>query len=253
MTSKKNWGSTVMGWFVVKEDGELGAEPSSIDTGLPDMPSAGGAPDDAAANDADAIIARAASRGGAASSASGPSSPGLPAPVGPTPAAPGGQVDFPKVFEAFGNDAEEQSRVDRAKQLLASLPAETDAGLKKTIVEASLKAFGIPTDKIIEAAAEQIQALEGYIRAGAADTTKVLEEAQKRIADFEEEIRRIKNVMEQRIHEQNAVTRACNDKKLEVQKVLEFFGQEAVARVVKESPRLVEPETPSGARPKGRT
>jgi len=172
--------------------------------------------------------------------------------VKPTPAAPGGQVDFPKVFEAFGNDAEEQSRVDRAKQLLASLPAETDAALKKTIVEASLKAFGIPTDKIIEAAAEQIQALEGYIRAGAADTTKVLEEAQKRIADFEEEIRRIKDVMEQRIHEQNAVTRACNDKKLEVQKVLEFFGQEAVAKVVKESPRLVEPETPTGARPKGR-
>lgn len=250
MTSKKNWGSTVMGWFVVKEDGELGSEPSSIDTGLPDMPSAG------AADEADAIIARAAgipSRGGASPSAATPSAPGPPAPVGPTPAAPGGQVDFPKVFEAFGNDAEEQSRVDRAKQLLASLPAETDAGLKKTIVEASLKAFGIPTDKIIEAAAEQIQALEGYIRAGAADTTKVLEEAQKRIADFEEEIRRIKNVMEQRIHEQNAVTRACNDKKLEVQKVLEFFGQEAVARVVKESPRLVEPETPSGARPKGRT
>ncbi|MBL8112516.1 MAG: hypothetical protein JNK60_06500 [Acidobacteria bacterium] len=246
MTSKKNWGSTVMGWFVVKEDGEISTEPSSTDTGLPDMPSAGGA------DDADAIIARAAglpSRG----TSPGPSSPGPPAPVKPTPAAPGGQVDFPKVFEAFGNDAEEQSRVDRAKQLLASLPAETDAALKKTIVEASLKAFGIPTDKIIEAAAEQIQALEGYIRAGAADTTKVLEEAQKRIADFEEEIRRIKDVMEQRIHEQNAVTRACNDKKLEVQKVLEFFGQEAVAKVVKESPRLVEPETPTGARPKGRT
>jgi hypothetical protein len=34
---------------------------------------------------------------------------------------------------------------------------------------------------------------------------------------------------------------ACNAKKLEVQKVLEFFGQDAVARVVRESPKLHEP------------
>ena len=32
-----------------------------------------------------------------------------------------------------------------------------------------------------------------------------------------------------------------NEKKLEVQKVLEFFGQEAVARVVRDSPKLHEP------------
>jgi hypothetical protein len=34
-----------------------------------------------------------------------------------------------------------------------------------------------------------------------------------------------------------------------VQKVLEFFGQEAVARVVRDSPRLVEPSAPKGANP----
>ena len=38
--------------------------------------------------------------------------------------------------------------------------------------------------------------------------------------------------MEQRVQEQQAVVKACNDKKLAVQQVLEFFGQEAVARVV---------------------
>ena len=30
-------------------------------------------------------------------------------------------------------------------------------------------------------------------------------------------------------------------KKLEVQRVLEFFGQEAVARVVRDSPKLLDP------------
>jgi hypothetical protein len=35
--------------------------------------------------------------------------------------------------------------------------------------------------------------------------------------------------------------KACNDCKLEIQRVLEFFGQEAVARVVRESPKLITP------------
>ena len=39
---------------------------------------------------------------------------------------------------------------------------------------------------------------------------------------------------------------SCNAKKLEVQKVLEFFGQEAVARVVRESPKLHEPSAADG-------
>ena len=36
--------------------------------------------------------------------------------------------------------------------------------------------------------------------------------------------------------------KASNDQKLRIQAVLEFFGQEAVARVVRESPKLVEPK-----------
>ena len=46
--------------------------------------------------------------------------------------------------------------------------------------------------------------------------------------------------------EQAGVMRACNAKKLDVQRVLEFFGQEAVARVVRDSPKLVEPEGEAG-------
>ena len=40
---------------------------------------------------------------------------------------------------------------------------------------------------------------------------------------------------------QQAVATSCNARKLEVQRMLEFFGQEAVARVVKASPRLHDP------------
>jgi hypothetical protein len=210
MSDRKGWGSTVLGWFVVQEGQAEGQADG-----------AGDAPDSAAV---------------------APASPEPPAFVTEPPAAPGGRVDFPKVYEAAGVGAEEQGRVAKAAELLGALPAGTEAAVKKQIVEASLKAFGVPLDKIIEGAVQEIQALEAYIRAGAADTTKVHEESEKRIAEFEEEIKRIKTVMESRTAEQLAVVQACNEKKLGIQKVLEFFGQEKVARVVRDSPKLVEPK-----------
>jgi hypothetical protein len=220
MSEKKGWGSTVLGWFVVQDEGS--GEP--VSGPLPP----GGV---RFADDIDE------------------SKPPAPAPEAPAfvkapPSAPGGKVDFPGVFEAAGVDEEEQGRVKKAADLLNSLPAGTEPAVKKQIVEASLTAFGVAIEKIIEAGVQEIQALEGYIRTGAADTQKVAEEAQKRIADQEEEIRRLRKVVEERISEQQGVMRACNDKKLEIQKVLEFFGQEAVARVVKDSPKLVEPAPP---------
>ena len=207
MTDKKKWGSTVLGWFVVTDESAPGAA----------------APSD------DAAIAAAASE---------------PPPVAfvkDVPAAPGGKVDFGAVYEAAGMDSEEQQRVVKAADLLSALPAEAPPAVKKQIVEASLKAFGVPIDKIIEGAVQEIQALESYIRAGAGDTQRVLEESQKRIGDFESEIKRINAVMEDRVAEQQSVVKACNDRKLEIQHVLEFFGQETVARVVRASPKLVEP------------
>ncbi len=216
MSEKKGWGSTVLGWFIVQNDS--GAAPEQE----PAVPAT--APP---AETADAAVA-------------------------PTffkkdpPAAIGGQVDFDAVFEAAGIEADERQRVGKAVDLLETLPAETPVAVRKQIVEASLKAFGVPIDKIIEAGVGEIQALEGYIRAGAADTQKLLQESTQRIQQYEEQVRQIKTVMEQRVQEQQAVVKACNDKKLTVQRILEFFGQDAVARVVRESPKLHDPSgTPS--------
>jgi hypothetical protein len=217
MSDKKNWGSTVLGWFVVRpeDEGAAAGDPAS----------------------ADAAVTAAAEYGA--------DQPVVPvAPMNDPPPAPGGQVDFPAVYSAAGVEPEQQERVEKAASLLRSLPAETDPAVKKQIVEASLKAFGVPIDKIIEAGVEEIQALESYIRAGAGDTQKVLSESQSRIAQFEDEVRRIKQVMDDRVQEQAAVVRVCNEKKLDVQRVLEFFGQEAVARVVRESPKLIDPSQP---------
>ena len=214
MSDKKSWGSTVMGWFVV-QDQQQQADKSDY------VPFSG---DDAA------TIKNAAA-----------AQPQLDVFTSPPPAAPGGDVDYEKVFEAAGIDTEERERVKRTLDLLNSLPPGTDETVKKQIVTASLKAFAVPVEQIVEATAQELQALEAYIRAGAADTEKVTSEAELRIKQYEEEIVKLKSVMQSRVEEQQAVIKRCNEKKLEIQKVLEFFGQETVARVVRDSPKLKEP------------
>lgn len=220
MSEKKSWGSTVLGWFIVQE-GAQGA------------PAGEAAVSSTAASD-EAVIAAAAGA--------------QPTPEifqAEPPAAKGGHVPFDDVFGAAGIDVAERERVGKAQQLFDSLPAETPVAVRKQIVEASLKAFGVPIDNIIETGVAEIQALEAYIRKSAGDTQQVLEESNHRIAQFEEEVKKLKGRMEEQLQQQQAIAAACNARKLDVQKVLEFFGQEAVARVVQASPRLHAPSAPA--------
>jgi len=143
MSDKKSWGSTVAGWFIERDEPQ--APPAEIES-----------PENEAGVIADPV-------------ASVPDNYSTPSPTqGVFQTAPppptGGQIDFAAVFAAAGVDEEEQQRVARTTELLRSLPADTDAAVKKQIVEASLKAFGVPIEKIIEATAEEIQALDGYTR-----------------------------------------------------------------------------------------
>ncbi|MEZ5429552.1 MAG: hypothetical protein R2747_25125 [Pyrinomonadaceae bacterium] len=240
MSESKNWGKTVMGWFIVSdEDGEtVSSGGGSVDATADELIAkyASSTPLSADAGDGGAIDPAGAVSASAQTDNFVPSEYKTPPPV------ENGQVDFEAVFEAGGVDAEERERVAKAKSLLDSLPETTDTATKKQIVEASLKAFGVPIERIIEAGVAEIEALEFYIRSGKNDTEKLLKESTERIQQYEQEIQNLRKVMEDRVAEQNTVVAACNRKKLETQKILEFFGQDVVAQVVKESPKLHEPE-----------
>ena len=152
MADKKGFGSTVLGWFVVREGEEQPKQDQS----------------------AEDLIAKYAN-----------DAPPPPAPpevklTGELPKPKDGQVDFAAVFRAAGLSDDEQGRIDKAMSLLKTLPAETPKEVKKQIVEASLKAFGVPIDEIIECGAQEIQALEVYIQSGQRDTQGLLAESQKR-------------------------------------------------------------------------
>ena len=218
MAEEKKWGQTVLGWFIVQEDQV--AEPSYDAAGIDETIR------NAAAEEPDQGYQT------------------REAPMSfqkEIPPAEGGKVDFEAVYDAAGIAQEDRDRVTKSVELLRGLPADTDPAVRKQIVEASLKAFGVPIEKIIESGVQEIEALESYIRAGAHDTEKLIEESDRRIRQYEEEMANIRSIMQQRVEEQQAVIRVCNQKKLEVQEILEFFGQERVARVVKESPKLHEP------------
>lgn len=231
--SEKSWGDTVVGWFIVKDGEEAQNVQSEADL------------------TADELIAKYAnqtplsSEGENAATETENSAPvqHVPENYGTPPPVVDGKVDFEAVYETGGVDSEERERVAKAKSLLDSLPEGTDVTVKKQIVEASLNAFGVPIEKIIEAGVAEIEALEFYIRSGANDTEKVLQDGASRIQQYELEIQNLRKIMEDRVKEQTSIISACNAKKLEVQKVLEFFGRDVVAQVVKDSPKLHEPET----------
>ncbi len=219
MSDKKGWASTVAGWFIERDEPHTPVETDFGDVPEPTSPQT-------------------------TESYTTPSPTQSVFRKSPPPPA-GGQVDFGAVFEAAGVDQEEQQRVARTTELLRSLPAGTDAAVKKQIVEASLKAFGVPIEKIIEATVEEIQAVDGYLRNAAADNETLIQESEARIKQYEQEIQNIRSVMQQSVNEQQTLIKTCNDKKLEVQQVLEFFGQETVAKVVQTSPKLHDPSAQS--------
>ena len=204
---KAGWGNTVLGWFVVRDkEPEDSADPS-VEIAAPAL------------------------------------SPSV-EPVGELPTAPGGVVDFDAVFGAFGIDSEARERLAKGDGLLRSLPDGADATVKRQIVEASLKAFGVPFEQIVETACEEIQALDSYQRKGSAALQAFCEEAGQRIAAAEQEIQSIRTAIANEVDDQRKSLEACNRKKLEVQRVLEFFGREVVGRVVKDSPKLIDPTAP---------
>jgi hypothetical protein len=237
MSEKKGFGEKVLGLFVVRE----GEDEEQV------------VAKEAPAKAEKKPAATAPLGKGPGKAPAGQPAPAKPAPPQPPVALKGSEVPpviagatpdaavFAKVYRAADISEAEQERVEKTLNLLQSLPAETPREVKKQIVEASLKAFGIPVDQIIEAGAQEIQALDAYIKHGEQHTQEVLADASARVAKLEAEIGEVRRLMDLQVQTQLGLTRATNSEKVRVQAVLEFFGQEAVARVVHASPKLVEP------------
>lgn len=211
MSEQKGFGSRLLGIFV--ETDEPRQEPEAP------------APDEekSAADVVAELVAAGASvpgtRPGAGAEAPLPalSSDKLPAKV---PAAP---TDFDAVFRELGMDAAELDRVRRSEELLKSLPEATPQPVKRQIVEAALKAFGFELDKIVLAAQNQRRALDAYLRVNETATAKAVQEAEAQVRALNEKIAALRRDIEQHTQGLTQVATAVQERKKEVQRVIEFF------------------------------
>lgn len=265
---RKSIGNTLLGLFVVRPEDEISDDPPSASEGNASAASGGAGSSKGGTGDptVDDLIARYS--GGAGQRAGSrppppppprpgtrpprPSTPGVAAgadaaaaeaPAGRAEALPAAKVpevkvDFPGVLRRSGLSDDEQGRVDKTINLLHTLPAETPIEVRRQIVGASLSAFGIPVDQIIESAALHLRALDRHIKEGQKQTQTLLEQSNRRLAELEQEVGRVKQVMQEQLGLQQGLTTACNMQKLRVQEVLEFFGRESLDRVAQTSVKL---------------
>jgi hypothetical protein len=138
-------------------------------------------------------------------------------------AAEGAALDFDTIFREAGMDVAELDRVKKAEELLKGLPEATPHAIKKQIVEASLKAFGFEVERIVAAAQNQKRALDTYVRVNESATAKSIQDAEQQIQSLNEKIASLRQDIEKRTGQLRAVTTAAQNRKVDVQKVLDFF------------------------------
>lgn len=211
--AEKSIGSKILGIFVETPDKSESEDPSPGD-------SSGKSPAEIVAELAQAT----ASPSAAAPAASGPSG-GPPSDALEQAAAGAAEpTDFDAIFKDAGMDGAELDRVKKAEDLLKALPESTPLEVKRQIVEASLKAFGYETAKILGAAQMQQKALDTYVRVNETGTAKAIEQAQAQIAALNDQIASLRADIEKRTAALASVAGAAKARKQQVQRVLDFFG-----------------------------
>ena len=216
---KKGIGDKVLGWFVVQEDTEPGADTQAEEE----------------EETAEQLAAE-------------PAPPPAPRRVPPrappcAPAvAPGSVHDaraFGAVYRAAGVADEERDRLTKVLSLVESLPEEASIEVKRAIVGASLEAFGVSIDKILVTGEDALSALDGYVVEGQSRTREVLTQAESRIAKLTSEIEEVRRLMDVQVTAQQELSRAATTEKARVRTVLDFFAIGSQGRASAGAPRLV--------------
>lgn len=217
---KKGLGDKVIGWFIVREDDGSAAAASE-----PTAPDTDNRAEDVEVPSASPAPAPAPSR------LTG-------APLVPPGKAHDGAT-FRGVYRAAGVADEAYDRVEKALALVASLPESTPVEVRRTIVEASLKAFGVPVDGILDAASAELGALDAYVAEGDKRTREIELDAKARIERLTREIAEIQRLVELQRTTHGELVRATANERDRVGHVFDFFGREAEPLAAEKKLRLV--------------
>jgi hypothetical protein len=134
------------------------------------------------------------------------------------------RFDAVAVLQAAGVDDKQRERVERTLELLNALPADASPQLRKTVVEASLKAFDISIKAIVEAAGSEVTAFESFIGEGHKQLDELKAQSLARIAELQAEIARVQKRLEIATGDQASLDQATIAAMERVRPVLGFFG-----------------------------
>ena len=209
----KGIGDKVLGWFVVQEE-----DASADEEGAP-----------------------------ASAPAPAPASAPAPAPSFARASAPAvvpGQTHdaraFGAVYRAAGVDDVERERLTKVLSLVESLPDEASIDVKRSIVAASLEAFGVSIDRILVTGEGALAALDGHVVSGQNRMKEVLGQGESRIAKLTAEIDEVRRLMDVQRAAQQELTRAVTSEKARVRVVIDFFDHGTSGRSANDTaPRLV--------------
>jgi len=148
-----------------------------------------------------------------------------------TAPAGGAKINFDEIFTQGGLDPAQLERVNKADTLLKGLPEATPLDIKRQIVEASLRAFGIDPVTIIQATTTQLQALDTFVRINSEQTAKGISGAEEQIKQLNEKIAALRADIDKRTGQLTQTTNAATARKSEVQRVLDFFGASTPPKV----------------------
>lgn len=148
------------------------------------------------------------------------------------------ELDFPSVLRRYGVTDEDQGSIDKVLTLLRGLPGETPVEVRRQIVTASLSAFGIPVDKIVEAALLHEAALNRHVQLAEIDTRTAISRVQRTLKDLSDRIEAERQRESELLARQQGVVQACSVQRVRVNVITTFFGPAEAERVRATSARL---------------
>lgn len=148
------------------------------------------------------------------------------------------ELDFPSVLRRYGVTDEDQGSIDKALTLLRGLPNETPVEVRRQIVTASLGAFGVSVDKILEAALLHEAALNRHVQLAEVDAQTAISRVQRTIKDLSDRIEAERRRESEIVVRQQGVVQACSVQRVRVSVITTFFGPAEAERVRATSPRL---------------
>lgn len=139
------------------------------------------------------------------------------------PVEPDATFDAVAVLEAARVGPDKRQRVAKAQALLRSLPPDTPLNVGRHVVMASLRAFDVSLEEIVEAANAEISALVSFIQAGEDHTAARMARGEARIQELLAEIEAVKANLAASAERQQKLTGAAREEMERVMPVLEFF------------------------------